>query len=264
MEKFEKKNITYYPVPYLIGTFMLTWCCAVLMFRIDYSTHTIHFTVLDFLENASPLLCALILLKSYWKKERFFRRFFYGKKASMFSYTAVFLLFAAQFLNFYLFRIKDTAFSAHTLLITFMGQFLLGGGLEEAGWRGYLLPCFYAHRHLTPCPVQKYRILISSIGVSIVWGLWHVPYFLLPGSLQAGSSFISYLIIGIITGFILTAIYMLTDSVLLCMLFHSWQNTIVMTIQPDMENIWFMIWFIGLGAAAVLLCLHETKWLERV
>lgn len=97
MEKFEKKNITYYPVPYLIGTFMLTWCCAVLMFRIDYSTHTIHFTVLDFLENASPLLCALILLKSYWKKERFFRRFFYGKKPACFHILLYFFCLLLSF-----------------------------------------------------------------------------------------------------------------------------------------------------------------------
>lgn len=247
--KLERKDIIYQPIPYLIGTFILTWCCAFLMTKINYNAHIILFTVLDFMENASPLFCALILFRKYWTEEKFFRHFFFGKRASMISYTVVFLLFAAQFLNFYLFQVKNTAFSARTFIAVFVGQFFLGGGLEEAGWRGYLLPCLY----------KRYHILIASIGVSLVWVLWHIPYFLIPGSAQDGSSFISYSIIGIITGLVLTAIYTMTDSVLICMLFHSWQNTIVMTMQADMENVWFMILFICLGIVSALLCLYKCK-----
>ena len=77
--------------------------------------------------------------------------------------------------------------------------------------------------------------------------------------MQAGESFLSYALIGIITGFILTAIYLLTKSVLLCMLFHSWQNTIVMTVQVDMSNIWFMILFILLGVISFLICIVSQK-----
>lgn len=158
-------------------------------------------------------------------------------------------MFAAQFLNFYMFQVEKAEFSVRTFIIAFVGQFWLGGGLEEAGWRGYLLPCIY----------RKYNIVISSIVVSIIWVLWHLPYFLIPGSVQAGGSFLSYSIIGVITGFILAAIYLLTKSVLLCMLFHSWQNTIVMTVQADMGNIWFMIVFLFLGIVSVLLCLGKQK-----
>lgn len=48
-------------------------------------------------------------------------------------------------------------------------------------------------------------------------------------------------------------------SVLLCMLFHSWQNTIVVTVQADMSNIWFMITYLFPGVIAVLLCLNRQK-----
>ena len=77
--------------------------------------------------------------------------------------------------------------------------------------------------------------------------------------MQAGESFLSYALIGIITGFILTVIYVLTKSVLLCMLFHSWQNTIVMTVQADMSNIWFAVSFILLGVVSILICMFKKK-----
>lgn len=82
-------------------------------------------------------------------------------------------------------------------MITFMGQFLLGGGLEEAGWRSYLLPYFY----------QKYPILLSSALVSIIWVFWHLPYFLTPDSMQADQSDFRFMLIFLFLGVL---------SVLLC------------------------------------------------
>ena len=239
----------YQPLLFIIGTFAITWCCAGCMTKVDHHAHTILFTFLDFMENASPLFCALILLRPYWSKTKFLHRFFLGRPANRYACLIVFFLFAAQFLNFYLFRVEGTSFSLSAFAVTFMGQFLLGGGLEEAGWRGYLLPCFHQKRH----------ILLSSASVSIIWVFWHLPYFLIPDSVQAGGNFFAYSIIGIVTGFLLTAIYLLTKSVLLCMLFHSWQNTIVMTVQADQSDFRFMLFFMLLGVLSVLLCINLQK-----
>lgn len=53
--------------------------------------------------------------------------------------------------------------------------FIAGLG-EEIGWRGFMLPRLQA----------KYNALISSIIISIIWGLWHFPLFLysFPGAEQ--------------------------------------------------------------------------------
>lgn len=247
--KQENFDVIYRPIPFIIGSFMITWSCAGLMLKIDYDAHVILFSFLDFLENASPLFCALLLLRPYWTREKWLFQFFVGVSAPMPQYVIVFALFAAQFLNFWLFKVESTDFSVQTFMITFAEQLMFGGGLEEGGWRGYLLPCLY----------KKYPVLFSSIMVSVVWVLWHLPYFFISGSLQAGESFLSYSIIGIMTGFILTAIYLLTKSVFLCMLFHSWQNTIVMTVQTDTSNIWFMVIFLFLGITSAFLCLIRQK-----
>lgn len=243
------ENVIYRPICFIIGTFIITWCCAWLMPKVDYGSHAVLFTFLDFIENASPLLCAMILLRKNFTGDKLFRHFFLGETDNKLQYLIVLLLFAGQFLNFYLFQVKNTDFSLKTFITVFVGQLLLGGGLEEAGWRGYLLPCLY----------KKHNILLSSLVVSVIWAIWHLPYFFIPDSMQAGESFLSYSFIGIITGFILAAIYLLTKSVLLCMLFHSWQNTIVMTVEADMENVWFIIVFMFLGVVSVLLCLNKQK-----
>lgn len=247
--KQENCGIIYRPTLFIIGTFIITWSCAGLMAKIDYYSHTALFAFLDFTENASPLFCALILFRKYFTKEKSLFQFFLGKPNKASHYIIVFTLFVAQFLNFYLFKAKDAEFSIQSFIITFIGQFMLGGGFEEGGWRGYLLPCLY----------KKYTILLSSITVSIVWFFWHLPYFFISGSMQTGENFFSYAFVGIVTGFILTAIYLLTKSVLLCMLFHSWQNAIVMTVQADMSNMWFMLLFVLLGAISVLICVVKQK-----
>lgn len=240
----ETKTV-YRPTSFLFGTFLITWLCAGLMTITDYDTHPIVFTALDFLENASPLICALLLLQKPLLARPSLTQFLLGKKVRPARSLAVFALFAAQFLNFYYFRSPGTLCSPQTFLTVFTGQLLLGGGLEEGGWRGYLLPCFS----------RKCPILLSATAVSLLWVFWHLPYFLFPGNLQSGQNFFSYTLIGIVTGFILTALYLLTNSVLLCMLFHSWQNTLVMTIPADTGNPWFMLAFLALGAASALLCL---------
>lgn len=246
-------EIIYRPLLFLIGTFAISWSCIYFLTKLEASGQIVPalFDFLDFMENASPLFCAFLLLKKYLFKDKFLWKFLFGKFDTFHSYIFVFLLFAAQFLNFYWFQIENSECSIQTFLITFVGQFLLGGGMEEAGWRGYLLPCFY----------QKYNlpIILSSIGVSMIWVVWHLPYFFMPGGIQTNTNFLFYAFVGIITGLILSAIYSLTNSVLLCMLFHSWQNTIALTIQTDRSNPRFLLMFLSLGIISVLICLNQQR-----
>lgn len=241
----KKPDYIYRPFLFTFGVFIVTWCCAFLMEITDYSTHKLLFLTWDFLENASPMICALFLLRRELLRDHFLLRFFAGTPCRITSYLIVFVLFAAQFLNFYFFRLSGNTISVPNFLFLFFSQLFLGGGLEEAGWRGYLLPCL----------CKKHHVLSASVMVSFLWVIWHLPYFFLPGTIQEGQNLIAYAVIGILTGFILTAIYLLTNSVLLCMLFHSWQNTIVMVIPANTENIWFLLTFAFLGILSILLCL---------
>lgn len=236
-------TIQYKPIKFIISVFTVTWICAVLMTKVDYETHSFLFTLIDFIESASPLIFALILLRSFLLHKGNLFHFFLGERKSLICYVIVLALFVGQYLNFYLFSTDKSIVTMNVFFVTFISQLLLGGGLEEAGWRGYLLPALR----------RKFPVLLASLFVSLIWVVWHLPYFFLPG-MHMGGDFISYTIIGVVTGFILTAIYMLTKSVLLCTLFHSWQNTIVMVVPADMQNPGFLLTFLLLGIVSVIIC----------
>ena len=70
---------------------------------------------------------------------------------------------------------------------------VIGGPLgEEFGWRGYLMPMLTTR--LSWCA--------ASLGVGLVWGLWHLPLFFMDGTPQADMP-IAIFLINIIAGSVL-------------------------------------------------------------
>ncbi|MDT3435966.1 type II CAAX endopeptidase family protein [Haloarcula sp. 1CSR25-25] len=94
------------------------------------------------------------------------------------------------------------------------------GGLEEPGWRGMALPVLQRS-------VGAFR---ASIVIGVIWALWHVPLFLLPGSSQAGTPFWLYVpaVVGI--SVIATWLYNAAGGrVLVPVVFHTLSNAVSVT-----------------------------------
>jgi uncharacterized protein len=51
---------------------------------------------------------------------------------------------------------------------------ILAGMGEEFGWRGFALPRLQA----------RHNALVSSLIIGLVWGIWHIPLFLVQGTIQ--------------------------------------------------------------------------------
>jgi membrane protease YdiL (CAAX protease family) len=82
---------------------------------------------------------------------------------------------------------------------------------EELGWRGYALPRLLARR----------SALAASLILGVLWGLWHLPTFFVPGAPQHGLPITAFLLLTMAYSVLFTWIYLHTGgSVLLATLFH--------------------------------------------
>lgn len=64
---------------------------------------------------------------------------------------------------------------------------LFGGGQEELGWRGYILDPM--ERRMGPW--------LGNLVLGIVWGVWHLPLFFIPGTSQNFMNFFGFLLLTI-------------------------------------------------------------------
>lgn len=101
-------------------------------------------------------------------------------------------------------------------IIVMIPLMLLGGGLEEAGWRYILQPELE----------KKYKFIISTLIVSIIWWLWHLPLFYIQGVSQYGQNYLAFGINILGLSFALASIRKNTNSVWLCVLFHCIANSL--------------------------------------
>jgi membrane protease YdiL (CAAX protease family) len=87
------------------------------------------------------------------------------------------------------------------------------GGLEEIGWRYIFQPTL--EKHLP--------YWLASAITAILWTMWHLPLFFIDG-MNKGSSF-GMFVLGVFgMAFMLGAIYRISDSLWLCVLFHAMIN----------------------------------------
>ncbi len=101
-------------------------------------------------------------------------------------------------------------------IIVMIPMMLIGGGLEEAGWRYILQPELE----------KKYKFIISTLIVSVIWWLWHFPLFYIQGVSQYGQNYFAFGINVLGLTFALASIRKNTNSVWLCVLFHCIVNSL--------------------------------------
>lgn len=102
------------------------------------------------------------------------------------------------------------------LLIIALPIMIIGGGVEEIGWRGFLQPALE----------RKFSFPIATIIVSVIWYVWHLPIWLMPTSNHYGDSLIGFAITIFVWTFVEAAIYKSTKSVFACMMYHAFINAI--------------------------------------
>jgi membrane protease YdiL (CAAX protease family) len=100
---------------------------------------------------------------------------------------------------------------------------------EEFGWRGFALPRLE----------MRFGAIRASLFLGSIWGIWHLPFFLLPNASEAGLPFILFLGGCIAETFIYTWLFNGSGgSVLICMVFHAATNVAlqIVPVSPDTQG----------------------------
>lgn len=108
-----------------------------------------------------------------------------------------------------------------TAIVTYLAAFsflvVLGGGQEEPGWRGFALPRMQ----------ESMGTLRASVVLGMLWGLWHLPVFvLIPGYHSAGTGVTSIAI----SVLVFTAVDAVGQSLLLTWLFNHTRGSILFAV----------------------------------
>ncbi len=206
---------------YLLYTFSIMLVCWGICFVCSLNNISLNDNYLLYipylLGGLSPTIASFISLKKNNKIKNFkdWIRNVFDFKHSIFSYLMVVVLGILFILPQCL--ISGYENGAPLFAVVFLiPMMLFGGGLEEAGWRYILQPELE----------EKYKFIVSTIIVSIIWWLWHFLLFYIQGASQYGQNYFGFGINVLGLSFALACIRKTTNSVWLCVLFHCIANSL--------------------------------------
>lgn len=114
---------------------------------------------------------------------------------------------------------------------------------EEVGWRGFALP------HL----LGRWPALPASLALGLVWALWHLPNFFLPGYPQRGIPFAAFLLLLLSFSVLYTWFFARTEgSLLVALAFHAALNLFYLAGMDPARQYWWRVLVYGLVAVIVV------------
>lgn len=114
---------------------------------------------------------------------------------------------------------EDLTVPAIILIVPyFVLMLLVGGGQEEFGWRGY------AQEPLQ----QRFGVVSGSIVLGVVWGMWHLPLWFMPGEGHAYYSFLAFMLFTVSFALIIGVLYNVSGKKLIIpLIIHAMSNASV-------------------------------------
>ncbi|AQT68151.1 CAAX amino terminal protease self- immunity [Anaerohalosphaera lusitana] len=129
-----------------------------------------------------------------------------------------------------------------------LGLAVIKGPMEEFGWRGVALPLLQ----------RKFAPIWAGVVLGMIWGVWHLPAFLLSGTQQSEWAFAPFFLGCIALSVIVTPLFNASGgSILLTALFHF---TVMNPVLPAAEP---YDTYILVVAAGVIVWLNREAMFRR-
>lgn len=213
---------------FLIATYLLTALAwgALILLKTPITAGTASFA-LYLLGGLSPTIVALLLPLRAAKGERkaYYKRYFNFNISFKWYLVPVAMVLVMVFAAFLLTQIfyKQSAQNLTILpwymIFPMFVQMIVGGGLEELGWRGILV-----HHY------QKKNLFLTALVIGIIWAFWHIPLFFMTGTSQFigetpfVAAFLPFFVNVIGLSFVTAVLYIRSLSVVPCVIFHALVN----------------------------------------
>ena len=202
---------------YLLGTLGQIWVICIIVFIlrnmgivVDYTT-SIGMVAIG-IGGVSSALWGTIIAIRYNKhsKKKIIKDFFAVKqKTSSYLFVLVFLVLDFCYVAFD----GQLVLNAWYIPIILFLKAIIFGGIEEVGWRYVFQPVMQ----------ERLNYITSTMITFVSWGIWHFSYFYIEGTLPQVQAF--EFLLGLLANcFILSALFMKTNSLWICVMTHSLIN----------------------------------------
>ena len=263
----ESKYI-YRPVKFYITTFAFTWLFWALAITFNEGTSLYLFMFLGLISPAAVAIATVLSSNNKALKQDLKRKlvsFYRLKPLNIVIAVVVFALIVVVSI------LVSLVFGGSINQLSFTDDFsfsiggasalltiLLASVIEEVGWRGYGEDSVAAY-----CSWFK-----ESIIFGIVWALWHLPLFWIPGTYQCGLRemgfvyMLNFLLSIVPLGFITTWVYVKNNrSMLASIIFHLFINTMQekIAMTPDTKCIES---FVVLAVAVIIVLTNKEMFFE--
>lgn len=264
-------------VPFLVISFGLTWGLAALLMLFYDQIIAIFGEVgysnpLFILAVFAPGIAGVFLVWRHYGLEglvSFFRRLTLWRTTLIWW---IFLIAGIPLLFYISAALKGPIsdpfpFSPWYQVLPALALALFIGPIEEFGWRGVALPLLQ----------RRFAPFWAALILGAIWGLWHIPAFLIGGTPQSAWDFAPYFIGVIALSVILTPIFnSARGSLLIPLLFHFQINNPLWPDAQPLDTLFFVfsavfvVWLkrntifrAGAGVTEVLMPDEESATIEQ-
>ena len=201
---------------YLVGTFsQLLLVCLVVFFFNYFAIRSDLVNILGIMIGGiSTALWGSIVAIFYYKIDlKKIIKDFFNIQTSYKNYLLAFFLIILDF-SFLFFGGEIVQFIWYLPFLMFF-KFIVFGGLEEIGWR-------YVFQQILQ---EKFHYFQATFLTFIIWSIWHLLFFYIDGSL-INLQLVPFLFGLLTNSFILSALYLKTKNLWICVMTHSMINVL--------------------------------------
>jgi membrane protease YdiL (CAAX protease family) len=178
------------PLRFFIITFLWTWVIFIPSVLIGLGFFSAYKEIMTKLTDPilvlacfGPSVGAIITIYTLYGKKRlleFFKSFIslkFGRKVWVLIFLIVAIPNIISLIITILLGYVPSQINYYNILLFplyWIVKVFLGGGQEEIGWRCYILK-----------PLEKkYGYIFGSLILGIIWAIWHIPFWFIPGTAQ--------------------------------------------------------------------------------